>query len=110
MESIADLLLGSSVGVGWSALHVGNGSGSSLDDALEAIDDIAEAGTSTARAGSEKRNTVHGVEVFGDGGEALGLLSDLFNGLYHCVGGDLTLLDGTGCGSGGKKGHDGSEK
>jgi len=110
VESIANLLLSSSIGVRGSTLHVGDSSIASLNDALEAIDDIVEAGASTARAGSQKRDTVHGIESLGHGGKTLRLLSDLLDGLNHLIGGDITLLDGTGCSSGGKEGHDGSDE
>lgn len=110
VESIADLLLGSSVGVGRSALHGGDGISTSLNDALETIDDIVEAGASTARARSEKRDAIHGVESLGNSGKTLGLLSDLLDGLDHGIRGNLTLFDWTGGGSGGKEGHDGSDE
>lgn len=96
MESIADLLLSSSVGVGGITLHAGNGIGTSLDDTLESIDDIVEAGASTARAGTKERNTVHGVEGLSDGGKTLGLLGDLLDGSNHLTGGDFALLDRAG--------------
>lgn len=96
MESIADLLLSSSVGVGGITLHASDGSSAGLNDALEAIDDIVEAGASTARAGTEKRDTIHGIEGLSNGGKALGLLGDLLDGINHLIGGDFALLYGTG--------------
>ena len=109
-ESIANLLLSSSVGVGSSAIHVLDSSGASLDDTLEARDDIVEVGAATAGAGAEKRNAVHGVDLVGDGGEGLGLLGDLVDGGNHLVGRDCTLLDGAGRDGGGEEGHDGGEE
>lgn len=110
VKSIANLLLGSSVSVGGSTLHVGNGSIASLNDALEAVDDIVDARASTARAGSQKKDTVHGIESLSHGGKTLRLLSDLLDGLNHLIGGDITLIDGAGCSSGGKEGHDRSDE
>jgi hypothetical protein len=108
-ESIANLLLLSSVGVGLSTFHVGDGGSASGDDTLEASDDIVKVGGATAGAGAEKRNTVHGVDLVGNGSEALGLLSDLVDGGDHLVGSDCALLDRAGGDSGGEKSHDGSE-
>lgn len=109
-ESIANLLLLSSVGVGLSAFHVCDGGSTSGDDTLESSDDIVEVGGATSGAGAEKRDAIHGVDLVGDGSQALGLLSDLIDGSDHLVGSDCALLDGAGGDSGGEKSHDGSEE
>jgi hypothetical protein len=109
-ESIANLLLSSSIGVGSSAIHVldiGTGSG---NDTLEARDEIVEVSAATAGAGAEERNAVHRVDVVGDGGEALGLLGNCLDGCDHLIGSDCALLDGAGRGGGGEEGHDGGEE
>lgn len=109
-ESIADLLLSSSIGVRCSAVHTGDSGLASLNDTLEARDDIVEVGAATAGAGAEERNAVLGIDLVGDGGEGLGLLSDLVDGGDHLVGGDCALLDGAGRDGGGEEGHDGGEE
>lgn len=93
-----------------STFHVCDGGSTSGDDTLEASDDIVEVGGATAGAGAEKRNTVHGVDLVGNGSQALGLLSDLVDGSDHLVGSDCALFDGAGGDSGGEKSHDGSEE
>jgi hypothetical protein len=109
-EGIANLLLSSSIGVGCSTVHVLDSGGASLNDTLEARDDIVEVGAATAGAGAEKRNAVLGVDLVGDGGEGFGLLGDLVDGGDHLVGSDCALLDGAGRDSGGEECHDGGEE
>lgn len=109
-ESIANLLLFSSIGVGCSAFHVGDSIRASLNNTLEASDELVEASAATAGAGAKKRNAVHGVDLVGDGGEALGLLGDLVDGDDHLVGCDCALLNGAGGDSGGEESHGGGEE
>jgi hypothetical protein len=93
-----------------STAHVLNGGGASLNDTLEARDDVVEVGAATARAGTEKRNAIHGIDLVGYGSEALGLLCDLVDGCDHLVGSDCTLLDGAGRDGGGEEGHNRGEE